>query len=952
MRKLTALSTLFFVLLATVASANEIDFVRQIAPIFSEYCVRCHSDGIAKGGLSLSRIEGLRDNEYIVPGEPGESHLIELIASADGEPPEMPKEGERLNADQVALVRQWITEGAKWPAEVIVREKSKADASWWSLQPIRSKFDESTIDGFVEAQLVAKDLRRNAAADRRTLIRRATYDLLGLPPTPEQIDAFVNDSDPKAYEKLVDRLLDSPHYGERWGRHWLDVVRFGESIGYERNVIINNVWPFRDYVIRSINEDKRFDEFIREHLAGDVLGADDPEIAVASAFLVAGPYDDVGNQDAEQAAQIRANTLDEIIRATSQAFMGLTVGCARCHDHKFDPILQSDYYSMYATFAGVRHGSVELGTSAAKAERAEKEKPLDAARATLEREIAETKEAILDRAKSHVEEYRSKWSRPAVDRRGTEETFSPTLAKFVRLVCEARDSDLNAKSGFRIEEFEAYNTEGINVALATNGGIATGASRHIEDFDDAYSAELSIDGRTGARFIAAGRDLTIEFAKREMIERIVFSSAKGADKLDQGKFTTVAEYRIEVSTDSQQWREVANGRDRKPTEIASNPTHEEFRLLELETTEEERQALAQLRKDLNGVKRQLSELPTVESVWIGRRDSADGKEPIHVFLGGSPQKKGEVVTAHSLSVIDNESKYELDAAQNESERRLALANWLTDPSNPLTARVLANRIWHYHFGTGIVDTPNDFGYMGGRPTHPELLDFLATQLVANDWRIKPLHRLIMLSKTYRQSSDFQTAAAQVDGDARLLWRFPPRRLSAEEIRDTILMASGKLDVCTEKRAPVPDGGPGFRLYHFMQDNVCTYVPLDEHGPETYRRAVYHQNARASVVDLMTDFDQPDCTFSAPRRAETTTPLQALTMLNHKFTMDMAESLSDRLKREAGAQHTAQIKKAYEICFGRMATDDDVAMCVELVNEHGMIALCRVLLNTTEMIYVR
>ena len=382
------------------AITAEIDFAAEIAPIFSEHCVRCHSDGIAKGDLSLARIDGLRENEYLVAGEPDESHLIDLIEGVDGEPPTMPKEGDPLSADQVALVRQWISEGANWPAEVVVREKSKADASWWSLQPVRSDFDESTIDAFIDAQLMEKDLQRNPEADRRTLIRRATYDLLGLPPTPEQIDAFVSDAAPDAYERLIDRLLESPHYGERWGRHWLDVVRFGESIGYERNVIINNIWPFRDYVIRSINEDKRFDEFIREHLAGDVIGADDPDVAVASAFLVAGPYDDVGNQDAEQAAQIRANALDEIIRATSQAFLGLTVGCARCHDHKFDPILQSDYYAMYATFAGVRHGSAELGTAAAKAERAEKKQPLEEARNKLDAEITETKKAILDRGKA------------------------------------------------------------------------------------------------------------------------------------------------------------------------------------------------------------------------------------------------------------------------------------------------------------------------------------------------------------------------------------------------------------------------------------------------------------------------------------------------------------------------------------------------------------------------
>ena len=341
-----------------------------------------------------------------------------------------------------------------------------------------------------------------------------------------------------------------------------------------------------------------------------------------------------------------------------------------------------------------------------------------------------------------------------------------------------------------------------------------------------------------------------------------------------------------------------------------------------------------------------------------------------MFLGGNPQKKGDEVAAASLEVLSskafNELGYRLSANVPESERRLALADWLVHPDNPLTPRVLANRLWHYHFGTGIVDTPSDFGYMGGRPTHPELLDFLALKLKENGWRIKAMHRLIMLSDTYQQSSEYREDAAKIDGDSRLLWRFPPRRLSAEEVRDTMLMVGGKLKqvarrsakaadgdaTFAERKATIPDGGPGFRLYHFMQDNVCTYVPLDKHGPETYRRAVYHQNARASVVDLMTEFDQPDCTFSAPKRSETTTPLQALTMLNHSFTLDMAAALAERLKQDAGDDIAAQIERAYQLCYGRTATGEEIAACRELVNDHGIIALCRVILNTSEMIYVK
>ena len=957
MRTCLILTCLGLNLSTALAVETTVSFERQVAPIFAEHCAGCHSPSNSKGGVSLDRINDLRDNGYFEPGRPDESHLMDLIAGVGGNPPEMPKDAKPLSSEQVALIRQWIAEGAEWPKEVVVREPSKADASWWSLQPIKTEHGDVIIDDFVEAELARNDLKMNPPADRRTLIRRATYDLIGLPPTPSETEAFVSDTDPHAYAALIDRLLESPHYGERWGRHWLDVVRFGESIGYERNVIVNNIWPFRDYVIRSLNEDKPFDQFIREHLAGDVFGADDPDTAIGSAFLVAGPYDDVGNQDADQAAQIRANTLDEIISATGQAFLGLTLGCARCHDHKFDPIRQSDYYALYATFSGIRHGSVTLATPDDKAELSAKLEPLHRRQAELKRSVEALRTAVLARAQARLEEYEIRWTRPPVDRRETAERFQPVRAKFVRLICEARDSDIKTNTGFGVDEFEIWSVaEGgmssRNVALATSGAQATGRSRHIEDFPDAYSPGLAIDGKVGARFIAAGNDLTIELAQPTRIDRVVFSSARGADTPRQGKFAFVAEYRIEVSSDGKKWEEVAHGRDRKPTDFASNPTHEEYRLLRLEISDQEKAEQAHLEGQLRDVEREISKVPRLPSVWIGTRNTADAKGPFHVFLGGSPKKKGDEVVPRSLSVLDGENGYHLEPETPESERRNALARWITNKSNPLTPRVLANRVWQYHFGTGIVDTPSDFGYMGGRPTHPELLDFLASKLISHNWRLKPLHRMIMTSKSYRQSSGHRKAAGAIDGDARLLWRFPPRRLSAEEIRDTVLMIAGKIENQSETAGLVPDGGPGFRLYHFMQDNVCTYVPLDVHGPATFRRAVYHQNARASVVDLMTDFDQPDCTFSAPKRSETTTPLQALTMLNHKFTLDMAESMAKRLRRDASDDEVEQISWAFQLCFGRRPTTEEAAACVDLVDEHGLSALCRVLLNTSELIYVR
>lgn len=931
-------------LLSVIASSAfaEVDFSKQVAPIIEAHCVKCHLPGNAKGDTSLHNFDDLRDNEYVVAGKPDKSHLIDLIVGENGDAPQMPKDGQPLTKEDVAILRTWIKEGAKWPEGVELRERSKADRSWWSLQPIKQSPPDSTIDGFLLQRLSEQGLEYNPPATPRDLIRRVTYDLTGLPPTPEEVEAFVNSQDPARYEKLIDTLLASPRYGERWGRHWLDVVRFGESIGFERNVIINDIWPFRDYVIDSFNNDKPFDDFIREHIAGDVIAAEDPDRVMGTAFLVAGPYDDVGNQDAAQAAQIRANTLDEIINATGQAFLGLTVGCARCHDHKFDPISQADYYSWYATFSGVRHGAVPLATTTAKAERDARLKPLNARKAELEKQKKTAESVILQRGLAKLSEYEAGWPREAVSRTGTTDTFEPVEAKFVRFVSEAQDENPAVAHGFRLDEFEAWSSADppVDVAAAVAGAVATGQARVNKDFPEAYSAANAIDRRTGTRFLADGTSLTIEFAQPATINRTFFHSAKGESRTERGEFRLVAEYRIEVSVDGEIWKTVASGADRKPV----NDRVRNRRLAALETTQDDRERQAEIGKLLAKVNREIREVPAFQKVWIGKRVAADAAGPFHVFLGGSPQKKGKQISPASLSALTEPGHgYDLPSGQPEAVRRQHLADWLVSSENPLTPRVLANRIWHYHFGRGLVSTPNDFGYMGELPSHPELLDFLASQLVANEWKIKALHRQILLTQAYQQSSDFKPEGAKVDVDSRLLWRFPPRRLSAEEIRDTILLISGKLNLQA--------GGPGFRLYQYLQDNVSTYVPLPTHGPETYRRAVYHQNARASVVDLMTDFDQPDCAFPAARRAQTTTPLQALTMLNHSFTLDMAAALAAKVQTDS-LDTPGRIRQVYRICFQREPTAAEVAATQKLVEQHGMTALCRVLLNTTELISVR
>jgi mono/diheme cytochrome c family protein len=760
-------------LVARAGSAAPVDFAKEIAPIFSQRCIRCHNAEEKKGKWSLATAAEFfkkrgGHEDAVIRGDPENSLLVDLVSPQGKHDAEMPKEGDPLTRDEVALVRRWVAEGAPWPEGFVIEPRKRGDKNWWSLQPLRAPKDAadgSPIDRLLLAKLQENGLLMNPPADPRDLIRRATFDLTGLPPSPEEVEAFVRAcavspaASEEAYAALLDRLLASPRYGEQWGRHWLDVVRFGESTGFERNIIHEDAWPFRDYVIRSLNDDKPFDRFILEHLAGDQLAPGDPAIEVGTGFLVAGPYDNVGNQDVKAQAQIRANTLDDVITATGSAFLGLTVHCARCHDHKFDPIPQADYYRLQAAFAGVQQGARPLATAEEREAAAAKRKPFDKEMAALKAELA----ALTTRPEG-----------------------APALTP---------------------EE-------------------------------EARKAEL--------------------LARQPVLEK------------------------------------------------------------------------------------QIAKAGAVRKAWIGIFNQPSAAT--YLMKGGDPQKRGEEIAPASLAVLEVAPKYTLALNAPEVERRLALARWIVAAENPLTPRVLANRVWHWHFGTGIVDTPSDFGYMGGRPTHPALLDYLALRLQANGWRLKPLHREIMLSQAYRQSSAWRKDGADHDHDARWLWRFPPRRLSAEELRDSMLAVAGKLDL--EKSS-----GPGFRLYRYLNDNVSTYEPLDKVGPETYRRAVFHQNARASTVDLMTEFDAPDCAFSTPRRSSTTTPLQALTLLNHSFTVDMSNALTERLRAEGGTEIGAQVRRGIAFAYGRKPTAAEQTAAERVVAAHGLPAFCRALLNSNELLYL-
>ncbi len=944
-------------------------FRTAVAPVLAAKCVSCHRPDNLKGGLDLTTratvLKGGEGGVALTAGQPDASPLYTRSISANNERPEMPAKGDPLTKAEAEQLKAWITAGAPWPESIVLKEKAKADASFWSFQPLAkveppnvtdapARWSTHPIDRFILTELRAHQLTPNASADPATFIRRATYDLWGLPPTPAAIAEFAQTcaaeraTDPlapeipeKACAALIDRLLDSPHYGEHWGRHWLDVIRFGESRGYERNEIITNLWPFRDYVIDSFNADKPFDRFVLEHLAGDVIGRDQPVVEIGSAFLVAGPYDDVGNQDAAAAAQIRADQMDEMIRASSEAFLGLTLGCARCHDHKFDPLTTRDYYALYSTFAGTVHGPREVSTAEARTAREQRLQPLQAARVALVEQRDALQKAQAERAQASEPELAKTWTRPRASRYATEETFEPVDAKFVRLTVTGNDGPNPQGTNYRLDEFEVWTDEATprNVALAAAGAVATGSAREAKDFAGAYAPALAIDGKFGERFHSSSPEFLVTLAKPERIRRVLFSSDRTKALPEDSPITIfVGEYRLEVSIDGERWTSVATSADRQPKTEALK----QVRLTQHVNTPKTTARLKELSQEIARLDREIAAVPALPVWWVGTHRAAPG--PFQVYVGGNPQRPGDKVVPSSLEVLSElPSAYQLDpGTADEGARRAAFARWLTAADNPLTPRVLANRIWHYHFGTGIVSTPSDFGFMGARPSHPAMLDWLAGELLSQGWKLKPLHRLIMTSQTYRQSAVYREAAAQVDAESRLLWRFPPRRLSAEEVRDTLLSVAGKLNP--------QRGGPGFRLYEYQQDNVATYVPLNVHGPETYRRSVYHHNARAARVDVMTDFDCPDPAFADPSRAATTTPLQALTLMNHRFAYDMTQALTERLQREA-SDPAGQIRHAFQLSFARDPSPEEFTASEALVRQHGLRAFCRALLNSNELIYL-
>ena len=912
------------------AASHTIDFDRDVQPLLKERCLECHGETKQKGGFRLdSRDAALRGGENYSPairvGNSAESPLIQLVAGQIADL-RMPPKGEALSPDQIGILRAWIDQGAKGSATT---SAEGATPKHWSFQPIvrpalpggpqGTSADVNPVDSFIRAKLIERRLTPAPEADRVTLIRRLYFVLLGLPPTPAEVAAFVSDDRPKAFERLVDKALADPRYGERWARHWLDVIRFAESNGFETNRERPNAWKFRDYVIAAFNDDKPFDRFVREQLAGDSVGSD-----VGTGFLVGGPFDIVKSPDPVLTAQQRADELDDMVSTTGTAFLGLTLGCARCHSHKFDPISQREYYSMAAVFAGVQHADRALPPTAEQTARRER----------AEAKIQELEQRLTRFLTPPPAPSTTKTSkRPPVNARENVETFEPLEARFVRFT-------INASNGGEpcIDELEVWSS-GRNVALASNGTVPT-ASGTLSGYDIHQLQHLN-DGRPGNNrsWISdqPGKGwVQLEFKKRERIDRIVW----GRDR-DGGFGDRVAtDYVIEAAAAPGEWKVVASSADREAFgSAASKPPGPKYQFDGLAETDA-KQGRAWL-AELEATRKERDAASKGPMIWAGTFNQPG---PTHRLHRGDPMQKREAVNPGSLGVF---KPLNLSSNAPEKERRLALANWVADPSNPLTPRVIVNRLWQHQFGVGLVDTPNDFGRNGTRPTHPELLDWLAAELVhpngAQPWSIKHIQRLILTSATWRQSSAPRREGLEVDAASRLLWRFPPRRLEAEAIRDSMLAVSGNLD----PRA----GGPSFFLHHVDRENVYHYHPKEEFGPEDHRRMVYAFKVRMEQDGIFGSFDCPDGSLVVPKRSMSTTPLQALNLFNSQFVLAQAAVFAQRLQTETGADRDAQIRQAWQLAYNRLPSEAERNDAAGLVNDSGLPTLCRALLNTSEFLFI-
>jgi len=962
------------------------DFVQEVRPILERSCFGCHGPDKQKNGYRLDVRDialkgGDSGNPAIVPHNAKASPLIRFVSGEDEERVMPPKTSKalRLSAAEVQTLREWIDAGPAWP-DALAGAKDQG-APHWSLatlvKPLLPSAKGHPIDAFTRARLKEKNLKPSAEADRRTLIRRVSYDLTGLPPTPEEVAAFVADQDQQAYEKLVARLLASPRHGERWARHWLDTIHFADSHGYEHDLGRDNAWRFRDYVIEAFNQDTPWPRFIREQLAADVFYPEEPRLLAALGYLGAGTFD----LSTFTTGPVTFDYLDrdDMVTQTMASFVSTTANCARCHAHKFDPISQEDYYALQAVFAGVLKGDLAYDVDpAVVSERrrwrnlltavdkkdsavllaaeheplvntwlAKQDRGVDWQPLAVETFLA-TDGSTLTRMTNGG--FLSGGTRPDKDNYTLTATTTLSNITALRLDVLAHDS-LPMRGPGRNENGNLHLSE-IEVRLfesgATNSQLVK-FRRATADFNQAdWGIERALDGDLKT---AWGIHPAVGQSHHAVFELAEPLALKSGDRLAlvlkqaHGGGHLIGAFSLAVTSEN------ATNAAARPLEVDAALT-----VAPAERTESHRVALAAyaLRLAANEAQAKLPPPSVVyaaaASVKIVGGETRSVSEPkvVNLLHRGDFDKPRAVVAPGALSALTHlPARFAQKNPKDEDERRAALADWLAHPDNVLTWRSIVNRVWHHHFGRGLCDTPSDFGKMGGTPSHPELIDWLAAWFRDEaKGSLKELHRLIVTSATYRQSSQQRDAPAKLDGDNRLLWRQNRHRLDADTYRDFTLAASGALDLKM--------GGPAIK--HFKEGPgpqltpALDYTVYDWSRPEAARRSIYRYVWRGIADPFMEALDFPDLGLLSPVRGFSASSLQALALYNNDFVLQQSAGLAKRVETEASTLES-QVHRAVQLVWLREPKAEERRDFTEFAQSQGLPALARVLFNSNEFLFV-
>ncbi len=1092
--------------LVGAVSADDVQvqiYLNEIKPLLRANCYACHGPLKQEAGLRLDSGRLIRqggDSGSVVDLDDVNNSLILQRISAADEAERMPPEGDPLTARQISRLRGWIAGGAQWPLGERAQQNPREH---WAFQPIDEvstpdSDNANPIDAFVRRRLKRESIDPAPPAAPYELVRRMFLDLHGLPPTPAELQRWRTKitRDPGSVSELADFLLSSPRYGERWAQHWLDVVRYADTHGFEVNTARPHAWRYRDYVIQALNDDKPYDQFVFEQLAGDSEGED-----AATGFLVAAPVLLPGQIGKDEASKrlARQDSLDEIIVGTSATFLGLTIGCARCHDHKFDPITQKEYYAMQAFFAGVEYGDRRIYDETEKSRQVESRKlapQIEKLKVVLRRfepaAFAGRTLIIDDEDMEHVSPHKTKighganpegtqrgykndtgsadryanlsqgrythWNNVAgedvlswrprvagryrtwiswglqdgkdhtsdarylVDRDGDLETkhdqteiaridqrrfadnsscesefaplwsglkdvglhdwtkstrlvlrggetgakltadvivlqeaaandrwanlpllrdpvnpvrnierFAPISAKFLRFtVLQTIDDNLHEPC---IDELEIFGPgdSPVNVAgqsdairLTSSGNYSETGIHQIKHINDGKfgNSHSWISNEKGGGWIQ------FELPEAKTIDCVAW----GRDREGEFKDRLAVKYHIDVSLDGKIWTTVARSEDR----VSIGTPVDRTRSLVREARPSERANLPTLLDRLESLQRRKAKLDEPKLAYAGKFREPD---KTHLLHRGDPEQPQDEVQAQIPRIL---GKLSIGNQASEQQRRIALARWMTDPSNPLTARVMVNRIWQHHFGSGLVDSASDFGLSAARPSHPELLDWLAGQFVKSGWSVKAIHRLILSSETFQQSSRIDPRAQSVDGDCRLFWRFPSRRLEAESIRDCMLHVSGELNLQMY--------GPGFDFFK-ARGGLSGFPPVQSFSSAELRRMIYAHKIRMEPVPVFGAFDCPDAGQPMPQRGQSTTPVQTLNLFNSEFVIDQAAKFASRLKSESPQSIDKQIVSAFYYAFGREPTASEQTASNKVVTEHGLTTLCRVMFNSNEFLFM-